>query len=132
MKLKTLIVEDESLAALLLKLCLESYGCEVGGTVSTGELAVEVAKTMKPDILFMDILLAGKMDGIEAAKIIKTNDPPINIVYISAYSDPQIIEKAQAVGSCAYIQKPFEPEFLKATVEMIRHRLSGIAEPRGL
>lgn len=123
MKLKVMIVEDESLAVFLLKMCLEKFGCEVIASVSTGELAIETAKAIKPDFITMDIMLAGKIDGIEAASAIKSVDPGMNIIYISAYSDPEIIKKAQAVGSVAYIQKPFDYEFLHLAVNLVADRV---------
>lgn len=123
MKLKALIVEDESLAVFLLKMSLERFGCDVIATVSTGELAVETAKAVKPDFITMDIMLAGKIDGIEAARAIKAADPCVNIIFISAYSDPEIIKKAQAVGPVAYIQKPFDYEFLQFAIDLITDKI---------
>lgn len=119
MKLRVMIVEDEAVTAFLIKNFLENFGCEVACSVGSGELAVEMSKIVMPDVVMMDISLSGEMDGIEAAGMIKMDHPGVYIVYASAFTDVDTIERARTVGPVAYIEKPIDPEFLRLAIDMI-------------
>ncbi|HOT77249.1 MAG TPA: response regulator, partial [Candidatus Wallbacteria bacterium] len=88
-KIRILAVEDEAISALLLNAYLASQGYDCGEAAAIGEEAVERAARENPDIVFMDIQLAGKMDGIEAARLIKKNRENTQIVFVTAYSDEE-------------------------------------------
>jgi two-component system, response regulator PdtaR len=92
---KILIVEDEFIIALSTQKRLELQGYFVVDIASTGEEAVKAALKYKPDVILMDIKLAGQMDGIEAAKQIRKH-MIVPIIYMSAYSDKKILERANS------------------------------------
>ena len=119
-----LVVEDEIIVALDLKRCLQGMGYQVVQVVTSGEKAVTAAKNKKPDLVLMDIRLQGKMDGIEAAKVINSQyDVPV--VYLTAYADDQTLQQATAAGPYGYLVKPFEPRELKTTIEvaLFKHKM---------
>lgn len=112
-----LIVEDENIVALSIKTMLSRLHHKVLGPVSTGEAAVEEAVKQKPDLILMDIKLRGKLDGIEAAKIIKRTSN-IPIIYVTAFSDEQTLLRSITTEPFGYIVKPFDKKELKTAVEM--------------
>lgn len=119
-----LVVEDEIIVALDLKRCLQGLGYQVLQVVTTGEKAVKAAKNKKPDLVLMDIRLQGKMNGIEAAKLIHSQyDVPV--VYLTAYADDQTLRQATAAGPYGYLVKPFEARELKTTIEVaiFKHKM---------
>jgi len=117
-----LVVEDEEITALDIKFRLEKLGYCVPETVSSGESAVQKACTIQPDLILMDIVLAGKMDGITAAETLMELDIPI--VYLTAYADGETIKRARKTSPYGYLVKPFEDAELYTTVEMAlsKHR----------
>ena len=104
-KLKILIVEDELLTATDIQEKLESYGYKITGIAQTAGEALILAKNTKPDLILMDILLAGAKDGIEAAEMIRDvwNGP---IIFLTGNSEGHMIERAKKVLPAAYILKP--------------------------
>jgi CheY-like chemotaxis protein/DNA-binding PadR family transcriptional regulator len=88
---------------------------------ASGEDAVEKARGMKPDLVLMDIVMPGKMNGIEAAKII-TRELDIPVVFVTAYADDNIIEKAKSARPYGYIVKPFNELEIKAAIEVALFR----------
>ncbi len=117
-KIKIMLVEDEVLIAQSLSLELEIAGYEMCKFVAYGEDAIETAKKEKPDIILMDIHLAGKMDGIEAAKkILEFKEIPI--IFVSGYSGAKIVERAKQINPAAYLDKPVEAWFLKSIIDPI-------------
>jgi PAS domain S-box-containing protein len=120
-KAKILVVEDEALTAKGLKLLLEDSGYEVIAILSTGEEAVAQVQKTEPDLVLMDIMLEGKIDGIEASdKIRETNDIPI--VYLSADSEKRTLERAKESHPFGYIIKPFNEHHLYNTIEMALYK----------
>ncbi len=118
---KILIVEDEFLVSADLKHQLESLEYEVIGIASTGTDAIRIAKEKFPDIILMDIILKGDMDGIDAAKqIYEYYDIPI--VYLTGNYDNHILERAKVTQPYGYIIKPFNPEELHSVIEMAGYK----------
>ena len=114
---RIMIVEDESIVAMGVKHKLEDLGYKVVGIEATGEGAVETALKTKPDIILMDIVLKGDMDGIEAAQQIHTRlDTPI--IYVSAYSDEEVLRRARITEPYGYILKPFKKSEVNANIQM--------------
>ncbi|MGZ7116547.1 MAG: response regulator [Methanobacterium sp.] len=111
-----MVVEDEKITALDIKLQLESLGYDVVEIVSSGELAVQKACKIYPDLILMDIVLAGEMDGIKAAETLMELDIPI--IYLTAYSDGETIKRAKNTSPYGYLVKPFDERELFATIEM--------------
>ena len=118
---KILIVEDEPIVAAHIKNILERLGCQVSGISSTGEEAVIAAGIFDTELVLMDIVLAGKMDGIQAAQIIKEKFG-IPIIYLTAFSDEDTINKAKVTEPLGFIVKPFEEKDLRSTIEMAAYK----------
>lgn len=112
-----MIVEDENIVAMDIKQRLEMLGYEVIATVATGEKAIELAGEKRPDVVLMDIVLKGEMDGIEAAEEIKRRFR-IPIIYVTAYSDMETLERAKITEPFGYIIKPFEDRELHSVIEI--------------
>ena len=116
-KEKIFIVEDETVISMGLTHRLKKSGYEIVGTATTGEEAVKLISSAKPDLILMDILLRGKIDGINAAEEIrKSHDIPI--IYITAYSDEKTLSRAKATEPHGYITKPFDQKDLETTIEI--------------
>ena len=119
-----LVVEDEKIVALDIKNRLIDFGYNVPAIVSSGEDAVEKAGDLLPDLILMDIMLKGDMDGIEAAEQIhELYDIPI--VYLTAYADEKTLERAKVTEPFGYILKPFEERELRTNIEiaLYKHRM---------
>jgi PAS domain S-box-containing protein len=114
---RILIVEDESIVALNIKNRLEALGYIVVATTSSGESAIQIAQENNPDLVLMDIKLRGVIDGIEAATQI-WNRFQIPVVYLTAYSDEETVERAKVTEPYGYILKPFEARDLGTTIEI--------------
>lgn len=112
---KILVVEDEQIVALDIKVMLQRLGYAVTGLVPTGEAAISRAELTRPDLVLMDIKLRGEMDGVEAGKVIKERFG-IPVIYLTANTDHETCERAMATGPLGYLQKPFELEVLAATI----------------
>ncbi|HWR88619.1 MAG TPA: response regulator, partial [Dissulfurispiraceae bacterium] len=120
-KAQVLVVEDEGLVALSLQKKLENLGYLVPSVAGSGEEAVRQAVDMHPDLILMDIMLEGDMDGIDAAALIRERiDVPV--VYLTAYSDEATIERARETGPFGYLVKPFEERELRTTIEMALYK----------
>ena len=118
---KILVVEDESIVAMDIKHRLESMDYVVPAVASSGEEAVEKVSETLPDLILMDIVLRGEMDGIEAAQIIKDNYN-IPVLYLTAYSDEKTLKRAKITGPFGYIIKPFEDRELHSAIEVARYK----------
>ncbi|MDA8083710.1 MAG: response regulator [Nitrospiraceae bacterium] len=104
---RVLIVEDEIIAGMNLQALCERWGFRVGPLVTSAEEAVAVAEAERPDIILMDISLHGSMDGIQAAELIRRrSETPI--LFMSGYSDEQILERVRAVEHSVHILKPLD------------------------
>jgi len=118
---RILIVEDEHIVAMGIKRMLKGLGYTVTGVASSGEDAISKAESTFPDLVLMDIMLKGELDGVEAAKEIKERfDVPI--VYLTAYSDSNILERVKKTGPFGYIVKPFDEKDLHSNIEIALHR----------
>lgn len=120
---KILVVEDEELIGQDIKILLEDLGYEVPYLVPSGEEAISRAGEIRADLVLMDIMLEGEIDGIEAAH--KINDQyGIPIIFLTAYRNEEILERAKLTEPYAYIVKPFEERELRTNVEIAlnRHR----------
>lgn len=113
--LVVLLVEDESIVALDIQRMLKNLGHRVECITSMGEEAVEMVDKVRPDLILMDIKLKGEMDGIEAARIIrsKIHTP---IIYISALSDEETRRKAIQNQNCLFLSKPVEEYDLQKAI----------------
>ena len=115
--IQILVVEDERIVADDIKMSLQRLGYVVPGMTSSGEEAVKKAEEIHPDLVLMDIVLEGKMDGVEAASLIRYRFD-IPVVYLTAYSDKKTLERAKVTEPFGYILKPFKDRDLYTTIEM--------------
>lgn len=114
---KILIVEDELIIAKSLARQLENLNYEVIGTAAYGEQALEMIRKNPPDLVLMDIVIAGEMDGIETTEKIRSEfDLPV--IYLTAYSDNETLQRVQASGSYGYILKPYKQREVHAAIMM--------------
>ena len=114
---RILIVEDDAIVAHDLKNRLTGMGYFVVFITSTGEEAVQQAGLHLPDVVLMDIHLAGKMDGITTAHQIGEKYQ-IPVVYLTAYSDDETLARARETRPAGYVLKPFDPRSLYVAIEM--------------
>lgn len=109
--ISVLVVEDEAYTALFLKEALELEGYSVSGSVATGTAAVDSANSCPPDIVVMDIHLAGDLDGLATTEQIRRKNE-IPVIFISGYRDSELFDRAQKFNPVAFLIKPFEIEEL--------------------
>jgi CheY-like chemotaxis protein len=108
-KVKAVIVEDEVIIAMSLKLMLRNLGFEILDVAATGDAAILCAERERPEVIFMDIFLAGKMNGIEATTKIRGRSA-CPVVYLTANTDEATKKAAMATEPIAYLQKPVRAE----------------------
>ncbi|KUG14794.1 hypothetical protein ASZ90_015557 [hydrocarbon metagenome] len=118
---KILVVDDEAIITMQLEERLSAMGYTVAGMAASGEEAVEKARLNRPDLVLMDIVMPGKMNGIEAAHII-TKELDVPVVFVTSYADDTIIQKAKSVRPYGYIVKPFNELEIKAAIEVALFR----------
>ncbi len=124
MAISVMIVEDESIIAHDLKNLLTKLDYRVFEPVHTGEEAVAMVGELKPDLILMDIVLSGEMDGIDAAEMIR-GEYDIPIIFITSYFGRDFILRSKRIAPYGYILKPFKETELAIILEMSleRHRL---------
>lgn len=115
--LKILIVEDDSVSALLLKKALEKNNHTIIGIADSGEKALDILEENKADIVMMDINLAGELDGIKTTEIVNEKYD-IPVVYLSASSDAETLNKVVGTNPSAYVIKPFNIRELNMVIEL--------------
>lgn len=117
MKKSILIVEDEAVISLTIEHTLVKLGYHVAGMVPSGEECIEILRSTEPDLILMDIRLAGALDGIETADVIrKMYDIPV--VFLTAFSGDDVIRRVKEVNPLGYLVKPFQQKDLMTTLEM--------------
>jgi len=117
---KIMIVDDETIIAIDLKNTVEKLGYKVCAVANSGEAAIEEAEEKKPDLVLLDIILKGDMDGIEAAEKIHSS-LEVPIVFLSAYADQDKLDRAKFVVPFGYVLKPYREDELKVAIEMALH-----------
>ena len=119
-----LIVEDQRVVAEDIKQSLSQMGYDVSGIVSSGEEVAAAVESRKTDLVLMDIMLKGRMNGIDAAGQLN-NHFDIPVVYLTAYADEDILKRAKTTEPYGYIVKPFDERELKVSIEiaLYKHRM---------
>ena len=121
---KVLVVEDENIVAKDIQISLKKLGYEVPAIAASGKIAIEKAAETSPDLVLMDIRLKGDMDGVEAGKEIHTRFN-IPVIYLTAYSDEDTLERAKLTEAVGYLLKPFKARELHTMIQMAlsKHRI---------
>jgi DNA-binding NarL/FixJ family response regulator len=104
-----------------IKRMLKNLGYILAGVASSGEEAINKAESTFPDLVLMDIMLKGEMNGIEAAKEIKVRFG-VPVVYLTACSESKIVESAWKTGPSGYIVKPFDEKDLQKSIDVALRR----------
>jgi len=122
-KINVLVVEDESIVSKDIQYSLKKLGYNVVGVAATGQKAIELCGEKLPDIILMDIMLKGDINGIEASTRIKEvyNIP---VIFLTAYADENTLSKAKVTEPYAYIIKPFKEIDLHTSIEMAFYKHS--------
>ena len=122
-KISVLVVEDESIVSKDIQYSLKKLGYNVVGVAATGQKAIELCGEKLPDIILMDIMLKGDINGIEASTRIKEvyNIP---VIFLTAYADENTLSKAKVTEPYAYIIKPFKEIDLHTSIEMAFYKHS--------
>ncbi|MCE1165047.1 MAG: response regulator [Bacteroidetes bacterium] len=120
-KKRILIVEDEQIIAEDIAYRLNALGYEVADKVATGHEAVEKAGTLSPDLILMDIVLKGTIDGIQAHEMIKEKYD-IPVIFLTSFSDETTFSRAKMTQPFGYIIKPFEERELKSNIEIALYK----------
>lgn len=128
---RVLIVENESLVGCDLAATLSALGYEVAGVCRSGEEALPMADDLRPDVVLMDVQLAGQLDGIETARRMQKRNP-VSVIYLTARSDADTVARAGDTNPCGYLLKPYTEDELRATLEMAvaRHRADRLRQRR--
>ena len=122
-KINVLVVEDESIVSKDIQYSLKKLGYNVVGVAATGQKAIELCGEKLPDIILMDIMLKGDINGIEAATRIKESYN-IPVIFLTAYADENTLSKAKVTEPYAYIIKPFKEIDLQTSIEMAFYKHS--------
>lgn len=114
---KILIVEDELIVAENIARHLKQQGYEVVAIVDSGEAAIQEATQQQPDLILMDIMLQGEVDGVQATAAINAQ-MTLPVIYMTAYADDETLNRAKATHPYGYLVKPFKPHDLKTSIEI--------------
>ncbi len=120
-KSNVVIVEDEALIAEDIRMALELHGHSVMDVVNRGEDSIRVINEKKPDVVIMDIMLSGDMDGIEAADIIQ-NKLSVPVIFLTAHNDEGTLARVRSRSPYGYILKPFRNKEVGIAVDLVRQR----------
>ena len=120
-KSKVLVVEDDELVSLQIQIKLEILGYQAIAATAYGEEAIQLARELRPDIILMDIMLAGKIDGITTAHEIHTK-LGLPVVFLTAQSEDEILNRVKESEAFGYIIKPFTDRELRAGLELALYK----------
>jgi CheY-like chemotaxis protein len=115
-KARIMVVEDEGIVAMDIRNRLRRLGYEVPAIAKSGEVAIKKVVEAHPDLVLMDIMLKGDMDGIEASMAIQKLIN-VSVIYATASSDERTIQRAKTAGSCGYLIKPFSDDELQNAIK---------------
>lgn len=127
-KVKIMIVEDESIVALDLSMRLQKEGYEVVGIAASSDDAIALFTEEKPDLVLMDINIKGDKDGIETAAALKKLQE-VPLIFLTAFSQSEYINRAKAVNPSAYLVKPFNNDSLHTSIQIAIHNFAVLGKP---
>jgi AmiR/NasT family two-component response regulator len=120
MALRVVIAEDEAIIRMDLRETLEEEGYDVVGETGRGDQAVELVRSLLPDLAILDIKMPG-MDGLEAARIIN-REKICGVLMLTAFSQREVVENARDAGALAFLVKPFQKSDLVPAIEVAMGR----------
>jgi PAS domain S-box-containing protein len=121
LKSRIFIIEDDAIESMDIKINLESMGYEITGVAGSGEEALQKLSQTKPDIVLVDIIIKGSMNGVELAQKIKDKfDLPF--IYLTSHSEEKTLEQAKITQPFGYVIKPFDAVELKITIEIALYK----------
>jgi len=118
---RIMVVDDEAVITMQLEERLTGMGYEVVGRAASGEASIDMARRLRPDLVLMDIVMPGELDGIDASAIIR-RELDIPFIFLTAYADDKFVNRAKRVQPFGYIVKPFQEDEIKAAIEVALHR----------
>jgi putative two-component system response regulator len=118
---RIMVVDDEAVITMQLEERLTTMGYEVVGRASSGEASIDMARRFRPDLILMDIVMPGRLDGIDASETIRA-ELDIPVIFLTAYADDKFVNRAKRVQPFGYIVKPFQENEIKAAIEVALHR----------
>ncbi|MGO8673296.1 MAG: ANTAR domain-containing response regulator [Capsulimonadaceae bacterium] len=126
--LKVLIAEDEPITRMDLRITLQDLGVEVLGEAENGKQAVDLSRSLRPDLVIMDIMMP-HMDGLEAARLLR-QDQIAPVILLTGYADEDMILQANDAGVQAYVRKPFRRDDMMPalTIALGRYREKRVLE----
>lgn len=127
---RALIVEDEFLIAEELRERLSRLGFTVIASVDTADEGIAVATSQRPELVLMDIRLRGEKDGVQAAEEIRKK-VDVSVVYVSAHSDRQTVDRVKITDHDGFLLKPFHRRDLQSTIEVAMLRLKAREREKG-
>lgn len=122
-RIKILIVEDEPILAMELSDRLEEEGYDVVGTANNGRKALDLFKRQPVDLLLCDITLKGDWDGIQTVHQL-TAERPVPVIYLTALTDRETLERAKQTYPAAYVTKPYQLHSLRTAIELAIHNFA--------
>ena len=129
LSLRVVIAEDEAIIRMDLRETLEEEGYEVVGETGRGDEAVELVRSLSPDLAILDVKMPG-MDGLEAAGVI-TGEKLCGVLILTAFSQREIIEQARDAGALAFLVKPFQKSDLVPAIEVAIGRFRDLRDLSG-
>jgi len=125
-KLRVLIVDDEAVIRMGLKAMVTGLGYEVAGTATNGDEAITQVKTLRPDLLLLDIKMPGK-DGLTVAENLASENP-LPIIMLTAFTDQNLIERAANAAVMGYLVKPINESKLGPMIEVALTRFADMRQ----
>ena len=118
---RIMIADDDVTIQMELEEYLDHMNYNVVGVADNGDMAVTMARDLKPDLILMDVVMPGGIDGISAAQEIK-EELDAAVVFITGFGDPEYIERAKLVEPFGYVMKPFDEKEISAAVEIALYK----------
>jgi DNA-binding NarL/FixJ family response regulator len=118
---RLIIADDEVIISTQLEEFLVTKGFDIAGIATSGVQAVEMAREFKPDLMLMDIVMPGELDGIAAAAKIN-RELKIPVIFLTAYADEEMIQRAKPIGPFGYVLKPIQEQQILAAIEIALHK----------
>ncbi len=118
---RLIIADDEVIISTQLEEFLVTKGFDIAGIATSGVQALEMARELKPDLMLMDIVMPGELDGIAAAAKIN-RELKIPVIFLTAYADEEMIQRAKPIGPFGYVLKPIQEQQILAAIEIALHK----------